>query len=67
MICGVHWQSDVEAGRLVGAATVSRLRSDPVYLAQVAEARREVQAARAAGLKSPRDCAAEQKALAAAK
>jgi acid phosphatase (class A) len=63
-VCGVHWKSDVEAGRVVGAATVSRLHADPVFVAQLALARKEVEAARAAGLKSPLDCAAEAKALA---
>lgn len=64
VVCGVHYRSDVEAGRIVGAATVARLHADPVYTAQVAEARKEVEAARAAGSKSPLDCAAEAKALA---
>lgn len=64
VICRVHWQSDVEAGRVVGAASISRLHSDPVFLAQMAEAKREIAAARAAGLKSPRDCATERAALA---
>lgn len=64
-VCGVHYRSDVEAGRIVGAATVSRLHADPVYLAQVAAARKEVEAARAAGSKPVLDCAAEAKALAA--
>jgi acid phosphatase (class A) len=59
----VHWKSDVEAGRLVGAATVSRLQADPVFTAQLALARREIEAARAAGAKSPLDCAAESRAL----
>ena len=63
VVCGVHWQSDVEAGRVVGAATVSRLHADPVFAAQLAAARKEIQAARAAGLKSPLDCAAEKRAL----
>ena len=64
VVCGVHWKSDVEAGRIVGAATVSRLRSDPVFVAQLAEARKEIATARAAGAGSPLDCAAEAKALA---
>jgi acid phosphatase (class A) len=64
VICGVHWQSDVEAGRVVGASTVSRLHADPVFAAQLAGARKEIESARAAGLKSPLDCAAEARALA---
>lgn len=64
IVCGVHWKSDVEAGRLVGAATVSRLHADKVFAAQLTAARKEIEAARAAGVKSSLDCAAEAKALA---
>lgn len=64
IVCGVHWKSDVEAGRLVGASVVSRLHADAVFSAQLAAARGEILAARAAGLKSPMDCAAEASALA---
>ena len=35
VICGVHWQSDVTQGRIIGAATVARLHADPVFRAQV--------------------------------
>jgi len=34
-ICGVHWQSDVDAGRLIGAAVVARLHADPVFRVQL--------------------------------
>ncbi len=64
VVCGVHWRSDLEAGRIMGAATVARLHADPVYAAQVAEARREVLAAWAAGAKPAGDCEAEARALA---
>jgi acid phosphatase (class A) len=64
VICGVHWQSDVEAGRLIGAATVARLQTDPTFAAQVALARDEVTQAQAKGLKPSSDCAAEAAALA---
>ena len=63
-VCGVHWKSDVESGRIMAAATVSRLHSNPVFVAQLAEARKEIAAARAAGSRSPLDCAAEASALA---
>ncbi len=63
VVCGVHWKSDIEAGRIVGASTVSRLHLDPVFKAQLDLARKEVEAARAAGAKSPFDCAAEAQAL----
>lgn len=64
VVCGVHWQSDVEAGRSVGAAAVARLQSDPVFQAQARLAAGEIAAARAKGLKSDLPhCAAEAAAL----
>ena len=63
VICGVHWQSDVDSGRLMGAATVARLQSDSTFLAQAELAKAEVASARAKGLKSPRNCEAEAAAL----
>ena len=62
-ICGVHWQSDVEAGRVVGAAAVARLHANPVFQAQLRAAEGEVRAARAAGRGTRQDCAAEAAAL----
>ena len=64
VICGVHWASDVEAGRVIGAATVARLQSDDTFQAQLALARDEIAQARASGLKPATDCAAEAAALA---
>lgn len=65
VICGVHWQSDVDAGFLVGAATVARLQAHPVFQAQAELARGEILAARQQGIKSPRsDCAEEAQAIA---
>jgi acid phosphatase (class A) len=64
VICRVHWASDVEAGRIVGAASVARLHADPVFRAQLAEAKREIAAARASGSKPAGDCAAEARAMA---
>lgn len=49
-VCGAHWKSDVEAGRLVGSAVVARLHDDPVFKAQVAQAKLEVAKAREQGL-----------------
>jgi acid phosphatase (class A) len=63
VICGVHWQSDVDNGRMMGAAAVARLQSDATFLAQAALARQEIAAARARGSKSPLNCAAEKAAL----
>ncbi len=64
MICGVHWKSDVDAGRIVGATTVSLLHANPLFTAQLALARKEIEAARAAGVKPGSDCTREEQALA---
>jgi acid phosphatase (class A) len=64
VICNVHWQSDVDAGRLMGAATVARLHADPAFRADLEAAKAEVAAARAKGLKPTGDCTAEAGALA---
>lgn len=48
VVCGVHFQSDVEAGRVLGSAMVARLHADPAFTADLAGARREIAAAKAA-------------------
>lgn len=42
-ICGVHFMSDVEAGRLYAAGVVARLHADPQFQADLAAARRELE------------------------
>ncbi len=64
VICGVHWQSDVDAGRLMGSATVAVLHTDPTFTAQLAAAKAEVAAARSKNLHASGDCKAEAAALA---
>lgn len=63
VICNAHWQSDVDAGRIMGAATVAVLHTDPVFQADLAAAKREVQEATKANLKPTEECAAENVAL----
>ena len=63
VICNVHWQSDIEAGGLVGATVVARLHNDPVFRADLEAAKSEIAAARAAGQAPTRDCKAEAAAL----
>ncbi|KAA8733838.1 phosphatase PAP2 family protein [Acinetobacter qingfengensis] len=43
VICGVHWQSDVDAGRITGAAEVARLHADPNFIKQLMQAKQEIQ------------------------
>lgn len=47
-ICGVHYASDVEAGRIVGAALFASLKADPAFQADFEVARRELIEARQA-------------------
>jgi len=63
VVCGVHWQSDVDAGRLMGSAAVAKLHSDPVFRAQMDAARIEVARARSSGLRASGQCVAEAAAL----
>jgi acid phosphatase (class A) len=56
VICGVHFPSDIEAGRTLGAALVSRLHADPAFEADLAQARIEIAASKTAG--PPRNCPA---------
>lgn len=64
VVCGVHWASDVEAGRRIGSAAVARLHADATFRAQAVLAKSEIDAARAAGRHATRDCRAESAALA---
>lgn len=64
VVCDAHWQSDVEAGRAIASATVSRLHADPAFRADLDAARTEVAAVKQAGSKPTTDCAAETASLA---
>jgi acid phosphatase (class A) len=54
VVCGVHFQSDIEAGRYLGSALVTRLHDDPDFMSDLAKARAEVAASRASG--PPAEC-----------
>lgn len=64
VVCGVHWQSDVEAGRLVASGVVARLHADPAFRGDIEAARAELSGLRAGKLKPLLDCKAEAAALA---
>nr|WP_281287806.1 hypothetical protein [Phreatobacter stygius] len=64
VICNAHWQSDVEAGRIMAAATLSRLHSDAAFLADLQAAREELTRARQANLEPRTSCVDEAAALA---
>ena len=63
VICNAHWQSDVDAGRIMGAATVASLHSNPAFLKDLAAAKEEIHAAQKAGNTPTENCAAEGVAL----
>jgi acid phosphatase (class A) len=42
VICGVHYQSDVEAGRMLGASMVAAEHADPAFRADLAAAKAEL-------------------------
>ena len=54
VICGVHYPSDVEAGRTLGAAMVAREHADPAFRADFAAAKAEL--AKAHGRPAPSGC-----------
>ncbi|WP_313378396.1 acid phosphatase [Achromobacter insolitus] len=59
VICNAHWQSDVDAGRTMGAATVALLQNNAEFIADLDAGRKEVQAARAGHDALAKNCAAE--------
>ena len=65
LICDAHWQSDIDAGRVVAAATVARLHANQVFRSDLETARLEGAAAGQNGNNLSEQCAAEAKALAA--
>jgi acid phosphatase (class A) len=64
LICDAHWQSDIDAGRVIASATVARLHADPVFRADLDAARTEVQSERGKTAPPAARCAAETAALA---
>jgi acid phosphatase (class A) len=46
IVCGVHYMSDIQAGRDAGSILVARLHADPTFRADLEKARAEIAAAR---------------------
>lgn len=61
LVCNAHWASDVDAGRLIAAATVARLHADAAFRADLAAAGAELARASAPDASA---CAIEAKGLA---
>ena len=53
VVCGVHYPSDIEAGRTNGSALVAALHANPDFRADMDKARAELAAARKAGSSVP--------------
>lgn len=41
VVCGAHWQSDVDSGRIMGAAVVAALHANPRFANTLSEAKKE--------------------------
>ncbi|AKT42604.1 acid phosphatase [Chondromyces crocatus] len=63
VVCGIHYASDVDAGRLVGATVIARLRAEPAFVRDLARARTELAAARTSATQNAA-CAEEEAVLA---
>lgn len=49
VICGYHWQSDVDAGRLADSAAVANLHANPAFIKQLEKAKAEFAELKKAG------------------
>jgi acid phosphatase (class A) len=63
LVCDAHWQSDIDAGRVISAATVARLHANPTFRSDLDAARTEIAAALQSGTRPSIDCGAESAAL----
>lgn len=61
VVCGAHWQSDIDAGRLVGSASVAVLHTDPNFQAQMELARKEIASLPRQALTPPKSCELENR------
>lgn len=43
VVCNMHWQSDVDAGRVIAAAQFARLQADPQFQKDLKTAKKEIQ------------------------
>lgn len=42
VICGYHWQSDIDAARVMGSAVVAQLHTNPAFIEQLQKAKQEI-------------------------
>lgn len=65
VVCNVHWQSDVQEGQMMAAATVARLHAETAFRSDLEAARAELAALRTQNdaAPSPQACGIESQAL----
>ncbi|CAA2157022.1 Major phosphate-irrepressible acid phosphatase [Methylobacterium brachiatum] len=65
VVCGVHWLSDVAAGRITGSSVLATLMGDPGFRADLEKARAELRGALSGGGTAPDQatCTREAEAL----
>ena len=63
VVCGVHYLSDIEGGRMLASALVATLNGNAEFAADLAAARSEIAALRSGGAKDDAACANEASAL----
>ncbi|WP_174299913.1 phosphatase PAP2 family protein [Caulobacter sp. S45] len=66
VVCGVHYESDVQAGRVAASTVFSALQAEPEFQRDLAMARSQLAALRSAGGSAPdaQDCRVEADAVA---
>lgn len=64
VVCGVHYPSDIEAGRMAGTALFSALESDAGFRADLDRARAELAALRSGPHDTPTSCSVQDAAAA---
>jgi acid phosphatase (class A) len=64
VVCGVHYASDIEAGRLTATALVAELHGAPQFETDIASARAELFSLRGRGQTAPAACEKEDTSLA---
>jgi len=64
VVCGVHYLSDIEGGRITGASLVAALHGDAAFRADMDKARAELAALRGGPHAAPADCGVQDEAAA---
>ena len=63
MVCNVHWQSDVDAGRTMGAAIVAVLHANSEFQRDLQMAKEEYKRVLTKAEPIKKDCSLESQAL----